>query len=191
MALRATLERLGFDPELLAWSVILVAPRNFGRTPTAHRIPLKKKSAALTRVLRSVPRVGELLNGLPDNLSFDVSDTAADDEEARKALNAAVSAVDALYVPECVQNCDMAKFCRAEAWSHDDPSRIGRSARDSLAGVSSLSEALALARSTQTTKRSNADVGGALREAFGALERARTRTGNQSLWPRTNAGTPS
>ena len=32
MALRATLERLGFDPEILVWSVILVAPKNFGRT---------------------------------------------------------------------------------------------------------------------------------------------------------------
>ncbi len=51
-ALRATLDRLGFDPELLVWSVILVAPRNFGRTPVAHRVPLKKKSMSLARVLR-------------------------------------------------------------------------------------------------------------------------------------------
>ena len=47
MALRATLERLGFDPDLLVWSVILVAPRNFGRTPVAHRLPLTKKSMSI------------------------------------------------------------------------------------------------------------------------------------------------
>ena len=58
MALRATLERLGFDPELLVWSVILVAPRNFGRTPVAHRIPLKKKSMSLERVLQAGPEDG-------------------------------------------------------------------------------------------------------------------------------------
>ena len=184
MALRATLERLGFDPELLAWSVILVAPRNFGRTPTAHRIPLKKRSAALARVLASVPRVGELLNDLPPGLSFDIGWTEADSEPARKALNNVVSAIDALYVPECVQNCDMAKFCRSEAWSNDDPSRVGRTARDSLAGVSSLSEALALARSAVPADHSDADVGDALRDAFGALERARVRSGDQSLLPR-------
>ncbi len=185
MALRATLERLGFDPELLAWSVILVAPRNFGRTPTAHRIPLRKKSAALARVLGSVPRVGELLDDLPHDLSFDVGSTNTDSRAASEALNVVVSAIDALYVPECVQNCDMAKFCRSEAWSNDDPSRVGRTARDSLAGVSSLSEALALARSANATDGSDAEVGGALRDAFGALERARARSGDQSLLSRT------
>lgn len=190
MALRATLERLGFDPELLAWSVILVAPRNFGRTPTAHRIPLRKKSAALARVLGSVPRVGELLDDLPHDLSFDVGWTNTDSKAASEALNVVVSAIGALYVPECVQNCDMAKFCRSEAWSNDDPSRVGRAARDSLAGVSSLSEALALARSANAADGSDADVGGALRDAFGALERARARSGDQSLLPRTVADGP-
>lgn len=188
MALRATLIRLGFNPEILTWSVILVAPRNFGRTPTAHRIPLKKKSAALARVLGSVPRVGELLDALPVALSFDVGWTIADSEETREALTAAVSSVDALYVPECVQNCDMAKFCRSEAWSNDDPARVGRDARDSLAGVSSLEEALALARSLETADESGADVGSALRDAFGALERARARTGDASLLPPSVGG---
>lgn len=65
MALRSTLEELGCDPELLVWSVILVAPRSFGRQPVAHRVPLKKKSMSLARVLKSVPQTDDVLQNLP------------------------------------------------------------------------------------------------------------------------------
>ncbi len=56
LALRAVLARLGFDPDMLRWSVILVAPKNFGRAPVAHEVPLRKKAMALERVLRTAPR---------------------------------------------------------------------------------------------------------------------------------------
>lgn len=177
MALRATLERLGFDPELLNWSVILVAPRNFGRTPVAHRIPLIKKSMALSRVLRAVPRTADVLEGLPDDLTFDVDPANSMDADAlHVALAAAVTSVPAFFVPECVQNCDMAKFCRSEAWSNDDPARLGREARDNLAGVHSLADSLRLATcAPDEVEPELVDVGGALRDAFGAIERARMR----------------
>lgn len=174
MALRSTLVRLGFDPELLAWSVILVAPRNFGRSPVAHRVPLKKKAMSLARVLEAVPGTSELLSHLPDDLTFDVDpDRKLTDLERQSALADAVGAVAARYVPDCVQNCDMAKFCRDEAWSTDSPSRLGRAARDSLGDVHSLSEALRLARSEGAGEES--DVAAALQEAYEAIERARQK----------------
>lgn len=185
MALRSTLERLGFDPEILQWSVILVAPRNFGRAPVAHRIPLKKKSMALGRVLRAVPRTADVLEALPEGLTFDVDPASKfDEEEARAALAAAVSTVPAFYLPECAQNCDMAKFCRSEAWAHDDPARLGREARDNLAGVHSLADALRLATSDPEDVESDlADVAGALREAYVALQRARQRVPTAGVTP--------
>lgn len=185
MALRATLARLGFDPELLEWSVILVAPRNFGRTPVAHRIPLKKKSMALARVLRAVPRTGDVLKGLPHDLTFDIDPTGdLEDDAMRSALTAAVSSVSAFYVPECVQNCDMAKFCRSEAWGNDDPARLGREARDNLAGVHSLADSLRLATSDDDEVEPGlADVAGALRDAYGAVERARARVPTAGVVP--------
>ncbi len=85
MALRATLERLGFDPELLEWSVILVAPRNFGRTPVAHRIPLKKKSMSLARVLRRSRGRPTCWTTLPEGLTFDVDPDGELDEDALRA----------------------------------------------------------------------------------------------------------
>jgi hypothetical protein len=175
MALRTALERLGFDPDLLVWSVILVAPRNFGRTPVAHRIPLKKKSMSLQRVLKAVPLTADVLEHLPNDLTFDVDPAEAmSDEDRRQKLKLAVTQVGAFYVPECVQNCDMAKFCRQEAWDEDAPARLGRDARDNLAGVPSLADALRLAaQGPGTGEEDLADVAGALADALAAINRAR------------------
>lgn len=176
MALRGTLERLGFDPEILEWSVILVAPRNFGRWPVAHRIPLTKKSMSLARVLKAVPKTATVLAGLPADLTFDID---ADDE-----LVSAVTKVDALYQPECVQNCDMARFCRTEAWNTDDPARLGREARENLAGVHSLADALRLARNGPgPDEQELADVAEALAVADSALARARARVPAAGVTP--------
>lgn len=185
MALRATLSRLGLDPELLVWSFILVAPRNFGRTPVAHRVPLKKKSMSLERVLRSVPNTGEVLTALSGELTFDVDpngDLGA--IEARAALTAAVGAVEARYVPECLQNCDMAKFCRFDSWSHDAPARLGRHARDNLAGVASLADALRLAEHGPAVGEEQlVDVAAALGDAWAALTRSRARVPTAGVAP--------
>jgi len=191
MALRGTLQRLGFDPELLQWSVILVAPRNFGRTPVAHRIPLKKKSMSLSRVLGSVPKTGAVLARLPEGLTFDVDpDSELDEASLRAALSVAVSSVDAFYVPECMQSCDMAKFCRSEAWGNDDPARLGRDARDNLAGVHSLADALRLATDGPGEgEQELADVAEALAAARGALERARGRVPTAGVTPPAPRGT--
>ncbi|MGE4163946.1 MAG: hypothetical protein AB7G23_19645 [Vicinamibacterales bacterium] len=186
MALRATLERLGFDPELLTWSVILVAPRNFGRQPTAHRIPLKKKSMSLDRVLRAVPRTADVLATLPPSLTFDVDPNRALDEKVlRSTLRAAVQSVPALFVPDCVQNCDMAKFCRWEAWDRDDPARLGREARDNLAGVHSLADALRLAQLGPAPGEDElGDVAGALSDAYDAMARARQHVPTAGMMPK-------
>ena len=190
MALRSTLERLGFDPELLEWSVILVAPRNFSRMPVAHRIPLKKKSMSLERVLKSVPQTATVLANLPDDLTFDVDpDGTLGVDEARDTLATAVSAVDAFYVPDCVQSCDMAKYCRSEAWRNDDPARLGRDARDNLAGVHSLADALRLAVSgPDKSEPELIDVAGALTDAYAALHRARARVPTAGVLPPTSPG---
>ena len=193
MALRATLERLGFDPELLVWSVILVAPRNFGRTPVAHRIPLTKKSMALARVLTAVPETASVLGTLPDDLTFDVDPGEELTEDAmRSALASAVGMVDALYQPECIQNCDMARFCRSEAWSLDDPARLGREARENLSGVHTLADALRLAQDGPGAREGDlSDVAEGLEAAYSALDRARARVPTADVTPRHPEGEDS
>lgn len=177
IALRATLHRLGLDPQLVTPSVILVAPRNFGRTPTAHRIPLKKKIMALERVLRAVPRTDTLLGGLslPSGFTLDVDPESKLNSSARKdALERAVKRLPMLYAPECLAACDMAKYCRHQAIAEDDPARLGRVARDSLAGVGALGDALRLATEGPRSGESHlADVAETLGNAYRALQRAR------------------
>lgn len=175
LALRATLERLGFDPNLLRWSVILVAPRNFGRTPTAHRIPLLKKASALQRVLGAVPRTGSVLANLPADFTLDVDPQGKlKSSEREKKLDAAVRQLPMLFVPDCLSSCDTARFCRHQAIVDDEPSRLGRSARDNLAGVPHLADALRLAQGRLGSGEGHlADVAEALVSARTALDRAR------------------
>lgn len=176
LALRATLRRLGFDPDMLRWSVILVAPKNFGRTPVAHEIPLRKKSMALQRVLGSAPRAEEILGELPRGFTLDVGCKGGETEAAHpQKLDRAVRALSMLYVPECLSTCDMGRYCRHQALIDDDPARLGRTARDNLAGVPTLDDALRLAREgVRPSERALADVAEALQEAMAALTRARS-----------------
>lgn len=185
IAVRSTLERLGLDPGVLRTSVILVAPRNFGRTPTAHRIPLTKKSAALSRVLASVPRTTDLLAELPAKFTLDVDPQGKLSEDKRvKALDKAIRQIDMLYVPECLSSCDMARFCRHQARTDDDPARLGRTARDSLAGVDRLKDVGRLATGGIRQSESHlADVAEALQAAQGALDRARVAAAAQGSRP--------
>lgn len=171
LALRAAMRRLGLNPDLVAWSVILIAPRNFSRQPTAHRIPLQKKAAAIERVLASVPSVLQVLRETSPGF------TLGPDPKAKTASQdtvAALSQLPALYVPECLNSCEMANFCRSEAVEKDDVSRIGRAARDSMAGVGSLSQILSLARGKAGPgDTAVADVAAALRFTAESLDRAR------------------
>src|SRR5439155_13931112 len=122
---------------------------------------------------------------LPDALTFDVDPGGAlDGDSLRAALTVAVSSVDAFYVPECMQTCDMAKFCRNEAWGNDAPARLGRDARDNLAGVHSLADALRLATSgPRVSEEGLADVAEALGDARTALQRARARVPTAGVTP--------
>ncbi len=171
LALRATLERLGFDPEILRWSVILVAPRNFGRQPTAHRVPLRKKAMSISRVLDGAASLSDVLSSLPPALTLDVGvGSEADPVETARRLEM----IPCLFVPECLSSCDLASFCREQAIRDDSPSRLGRQVRDMLGGVERLGDALILAEADPASvDEEYRDVAESLHFAMGALKRAR------------------
>ena len=78
----------------------------------------------------------------------------------------------------------MAAFCRAEAWAADDPARLGRDARDNLAGVHTLADALRLAEDgTEPGEEALADVADALGAAHAAIARARSLAPTAGLAP--------
>lgn len=99
-----------------------------------------------------------MLDSLPAGLTFDVDpDGDFDDETLRAALTAAVGGIGtALYVPECVQTCDMAKFCRSEAWAHDEAGAARRHAHDHLGRSSLARRHVAVGRGRARRRRERA-----------------------------------
>jgi hypothetical protein len=175
LALRAALQALGKDPDILRWSVILVAPRNFGRYATAHRVPLRKKAMSIQRVLDRAQPAVDVLAALPTGFTVDVDPdlTLPTDERAQRTAGQ-LGLLAPLFVPECLSSCDLAGFCRDEAIRCDNPSRLGRQVRDTLGNVDQLNEALTLARmAPEKVPADLVDVAASLRAARSALTRAR------------------
>lgn len=172
LALRQALERMGLDPSLVRWSVILVAPQNFGRFAAAHRVPLKKKALSITRVLDRTESVDELLADLPSD--FTVDEPGTDEERVHRHTAQQLEVLTPRYVPECLSSCDLAQFCRDEAVRIDDPGRLGRAAHDTLGEVPTLQRALDLARNPRLhPAEGDRDVADSLRAAYAAIGRAR------------------
>lgn len=172
LALRQALERMGLDPELVRWSVILVAPSNFGRFAVAHRVPLRKKAKSIQRVLDRTGSVHDVLKDLPADFTVDVED--ADVSARRERTSEMLALLAPRYVPECLSACDLAQFCREEALEADDPSRLGRAAHDTLGDVPTVQRALDLARNRSLRPQgADKDVADSLRSAYDAILRAR------------------
>ena len=167
LALEQIMLQLQENDKLLESSFVLVAPKNFGRQPTAHRLPLARRIKSLKRSLRRLGSVRELMSGLPVDFTFDTP--------SKLELESRINQLPILYVPSCMEACDMALYCRNEVICSGDPSRLGTAARDALIGVKSIEEALRIAQSSSQEDRGDvpADVAETLRDAWASIERAR------------------
>lgn len=152
LALRRLFASLGVDPDLVASDVVLVCPKDFSNSPTAHLVDVRRQIAAVSRQLDRLPRIEALVDGLDPAIDFDLSvDQPADKQDpphphrSSAELTKSLSMIEARYAPECVTRCELAFHCRAEARAIGSADALGRSVRDALGGVASLDEALALA----------------------------------------------
>jgi hypothetical protein len=82
-----------------------------------------------------VTRIEDVLATLPAGLSFGTGE----------GLDAAVRSVDARYAPDCMSTCELALFCRDEARACGSTDALGRTVRDELGGIDTITMALALA----------------------------------------------
>jgi hypothetical protein len=165
LALRELLGELGLDPGVVSHEVILVCPENFSNRPTATFVDVRKQLAVLRRQLERVTRIEDVLAELPADLSF----------EAGEGLDAAVRSVDARYSPDCMSTCELALFCRDEARACGSTDALGRTIRDDLGGIDTITTALGLADGSLTPAEDQAESAGQLhtaarlrREALGA-----------------------
>jgi hypothetical protein len=130
---------LGTQESTVADNVILVCPKDFSNQPTATFVDIRKQLTVLKRQLSRLARIDALLSLLPPTLSLNParpSSQVADD----------LRLIEARYMPECLNTCELARFCRDEA--RGCTRTMGRSVVEDLGGVDTVATALGLARGT-------------------------------------------
>jgi hypothetical protein len=143
--------------------VVLVAPVDFSMTPVAVVLDVRKQLSTLRRQLSRLASVSSLISDLPEGMSFDLAQSPADLVSALKVLSAR-------YAPECLSSCEMSVFCRDEA--SGTTTALGRTVRDSLGGVESVAEVLALADGSRTPTEEQVEAAALLRAARALREEA-------------------
>jgi hypothetical protein len=147
LAMRELLGELGYGPQSVADEVVLVCPENFANQPLATLVDVRRQLTVLKRQLNRLSRIDALLETLPAGLTFDLyPDAAGVPQRPAAQVAGALHMVDARYAPECLDACEIARFCRVEA--HGDTAALGRSVRDELGGLSSVTDVLGLAEGT-------------------------------------------
>ncbi|GAA1817307.1 hypothetical protein HC028_21205 [Planosporangium flavigriseum] len=144
LAMRRLLAEAGYDPGLVSHDVVLVCPENFSNRPVATLVDVRKKLSVLERQLARMGRIDAIVDGLSPSLTFDLQvDDAGVPQRPVAELVDGMGQIDARYSPECLANCELAFFCRHEA--RGSTAALGKSVREELGGVSSVSHALSLA----------------------------------------------
>jgi hypothetical protein len=163
LALRRLLGQLGLDPQLVSHDVVLVCPENFAFRPTAVILDVRKQLSTLGRQLTRLAAVGDLVAGLPADLTFDLALRGKQPTRSPGELVAALERVAAHYAPDCLASCELSFFCRHEATG--TTAALGRPIREALGGVGTVHEALALAAGTCAPAEDQAEAAALLQAA--------------------------
>ena len=163
LALRGALGEQDIPPEAVSDETILVCPRDFSNQPIATSLDVRRQLTVLRRQLARMSRIDDLLDLLPNDLSFDLdSDDNGVPRRRPDDLASSIREVDARYAPECLSTCEMCFFCRDEA--RGCTAALGRDALEELGGVEHVETVLRLARRARAL--------GELAEAAGLLRTA-------------------
>jgi hypothetical protein len=164
IAVRAMLEQAGIGPQAVSDTIVLVAPKDFTNRPTAAFVDARKQVAALTRQLARIERIGDLVDLLPEGLTFDLDP----DEENRpqrpaEELAEALGQVPATYRPDCLNHCEMVFYCRSRARAEASLDILGPVVREQFGGVDTATMVLGLARGQLTASDDQQEMAASLR----------------------------
>lgn len=166
IALRSMLAAAGIGPEAVSDRIVLVAPKDFTNRPTGAFVDAHKQVATLTRQLERIARIDDLVDLLPEGLTFDL---AADDsgrpQRPVQELTEALDQVPATYRPDCLNHCEMGFFCRSRAREARSLDVLGPAVREQLGGIDTVTMALGLARGQLTPNDDQVEMAVALRHA--------------------------
>jgi hypothetical protein len=164
IALRAMLADVGIGPEAVSNRIVLVAPKDFTNRPTAAFVDARKQVAALNRQLARIERIGDLVELLPEGLTFDLAaDQTGRPQRPREELTEALDQVPATYRPDCLNHCEMAYYCRSRARARASLDVLGPAVREQLGGIDTATMALGLARGQLTPNDDQVEMAAALR----------------------------
>jgi hypothetical protein len=156
LALRGLMRRLGADEDRVSHEIVLVCPEDFSMRPTAVVLDVRKQLSTLRRQLARLRSVAELIDALPDGLSYDPALPPA-------VLTKALGAIAARYAPECLSTCELSRFCRQEAAG--TTAALGRPVREALGGFATVAEVLDVAAGRSPGTEEQADAAAMLRTA--------------------------
>lgn len=175
-SIQDTLASRGHDPTLVSSEVVLVCPRNFSLEPVAVLVDVDREVRALRRQLRRRAAIGDLLAEIaavlphPDALQHLAA--RASDQASTSAL---IDALPNRYAPECLSNCDLARYCRGCAEAADDPARLGGEVGALLGGIDTVARAIELADGAPEGPDHD-EVAAILRSASAAIDDASRTT---------------
>ncbi|MCF6472380.1 hypothetical protein FAF44_28885 [Nonomuraea sp. MG754425] len=164
IALRAMLAEAGIGPEAVSETIVLVAPKDFTNRPAAAFVDARKQVATLTRQLARIERIGDLLDLLPDGLTFTITDEAGLPRPVGELVEA-LDQVPATYRPDCLNHCEMAFYCRARARDGGSLDVLGPAVREQLGGIDTVTMALGLARGKLRPNDEQVEIAASLRHA--------------------------
>ncbi|QKW19642.1 hypothetical protein HUT16_11715 [Kitasatospora sp. NA04385] len=130
-------------PEL---TVLLVCPKDFSTRPVAVPVDVRRELAVTRRQLSRMTRIEQLLEALPEGVTFDLArDASGAPTRPAGELAEAVAAVPAAYAPECISTCELGFHCRSQARCAGAVEQLGRGVRGELGSLRTVEEALAAA----------------------------------------------
>jgi hypothetical protein len=159
---RRALADEGLPPETVSDEAYIILAEGVGLHPTLLRQNISDKIRRAEELLRTLPNPEEILARTGEDIRF--PGLSVPPEKRLEDLEELLDAVGTSYGPACLQDCGMARKCRARA--HDAGSKVvcGSAIVRQLAGIETLPRAQELARGVQA----NPDE----RHAAEALQRA-------------------
>jgi hypothetical protein len=139
---RLTLADLGLPTDVVSDRGFIVVPEGIGLAPTLLIQHLGAKIRRAERLLASMPQVASAVE-MAAKLPF--PGVGVRPSIRLKAIEKLMDAVGTSYHPDCLQDCGMARKCRARAHQAGQPSLCGSQVVSLLPGVTSLNRAAELA----------------------------------------------
>lgn len=165
IALRDLLGRAGIGEEAVSDTIVLVAPKDFTNRPTGAFVDARKQVAALTRQLSRIERIGDLVDLLPEDLTFDLD---LEEKRPRRPVEELIEALDQVlvtYRPDCLNHCEMAFYCRSRARAEASLDVLGPVVREQFGGIDTTTMVMGLARGELQPSEDQVEMAAALRHA--------------------------